>query len=282
MTPAILMLILNIVFVIFIGIGFLQGLCGVKKSALKFTCFIVGIVLSAFLTPVISKSVMQIQISHNGQMLTLSNVVLDMINQSLNLKDVTAATPALAELFQNIPLMVGNLLVFIVLCYIMSFISWVIYKILALVCIKKDEYKIEQGKKVKVKTKKYRWWGGAIGVLQGFILMFVTFAPISGMIGLVNDLSTATVVVAEENVETELSPTALLINEKIVKEESSLPLYFKNGKLIPNLPLGLKYILNDSFNSDSLMNILINSSSNILLNILLVLAKLDKGNLIHL
>ena len=32
---------------------------------------------------------------------------------------------------------------------------------------------MKQGKKVKIKTKKYRWWGGAIGVVQGFILMFV-------------------------------------------------------------------------------------------------------------
>ena len=122
MTPAILMLILNIVFVVFIGVGFLQGLCGVKKSALKFTCFIVGIVLSAFLTPVISKAVMQIQLSYNGQMMSLSNIVLDMINQSLNIKNITSEIPALAELFKNIPLMVGNLLVFIILCYIMSFI----------------------------------------------------------------------------------------------------------------------------------------------------------------
>ena len=43
----------------------------------------------------------------------------------------------------------------------------------------------------------------------------------------------------------------------------------------------LKNILNDSFNSDSLTNVSINSSSNIWLNTLLVLVKLDKGNLIH-
>lgn len=222
MTPAILMLILNIVFVIFIGVGFLQGLCGVKKSALKFTCFIVGIVLSAFLTPVISKAVMQIQLSYNGQMLSLSEIVLDMINQSLDIQDITSATPALAELFQNVPLMVGNLLVFIILCYIMSFISWVIYKVLALVFIKKDPYEMKQGKKVKVKTKKYRLWGGAIGVVQGFILMFVTFAPISGIVGLVNELSTSTVVVAEETVDSELSPTATLLNENLPKDIKEL------------------------------------------------------------
>ena len=222
MTPAILMLILNIVFVVFIGVGFLQGLCGVKKSALKFTCFIVGIVLSAFLTPVISKAVMQIQLSYNGQMMSLSNIVLDMINQSLNIKDITSEIPALAELFQNIPLMVGNLLVFIILCYIMSFISWVIYKVLALVFIKKDSYEMRQGKKVKIKTKKYRWWGGAIGVVQGFILMFVTFAPISGIVGLVNELSASTVVVAEESVDYELSPTASLLNENLPKDIKEL------------------------------------------------------------
>jgi hypothetical protein len=145
-----------------------------------------------------------------------------MINQSLNIKDITSEIPALAELFQNIPLMVGNLLVFIILCYIMSFISWVIYKVLALVFIKKDSYEMKQGKKVKIKTKKYRWWGGAIGVVQGFILMFVTFAPISGIVGLVNELSASTVVVAEESVDYELSPTASLLNENLPKDIKEL------------------------------------------------------------
>ena len=222
MTPAVLMLILNIVFVVFIGVGFLQGLCGIKKSALKFTCFIVGIVISAFLTPVISKAVMQIQIPYNGQIMSLSNIVLDVINQSLNLQEITSATPALAELFKNIPLMVGNLLVFIILCYVISFFSWIIYKILALVFIKKDAYEMKGGKKVKVKTKKYRLWGGALGLVQGFIMMFVTFAPISGVIGLVNDLSATTAVVAAAEENTELSPTAKIINENLPKEIQEL------------------------------------------------------------
>ena len=79
MNPATILLILNIVFAVFLVMGFLQGLCGLKKSALKLTCFIVGIVLAAIITPVVSKAVMNIKITYNGQLTALKDIILSVI-----------------------------------------------------------------------------------------------------------------------------------------------------------------------------------------------------------
>lgn len=217
MDAATVLLILNILFVVFLIAGFLGGLCGAKKSTLKFVCFIVGIIIAALITPLVSSAVLKIEITYNNELTSIKDILLSLITQALNTSDMVSSNPAFAELLQNIPLMIGNLFVFIVLVYVVSLFSWVVYKVLASVFIKKDKYEVKDGKKVKIKSKKYRLVGGLIGLVQGMVLMFVTFFPISGLVGLVTELSQQTVVVAaEENAE--LTPTAKLLRENLPKE----------------------------------------------------------------
>ena len=216
MDVGLIALILNIVFALFLVLGFVKGLVVIKKKSLRLATFVVGVLIAGAITPFVSKAIMQIKITHNGVPTSLNDIVLSAITEAAGINDLTSTAPSISELLQNLPVMIGNLAVFIVLCYVMSFVTWIIYKILASVFIKKDKKEIVNGKKVKVKTKKYRLLGGLLGVVQGFILMFVTFVPISGACSLISDLSQSTVVSA--SVEAEQTPTAKLINENLPKE----------------------------------------------------------------
>ncbi len=209
-------LILNILFALFIVIGFLVGLKGLKKSGLKFVCFIVAVVIAIFITPVISKSIMQIKITYDGSLMSLNDIILSYINSSEQIAEITTASPTMKVLIQNVPLMVGNVFVFVLLSYILAFLSWIVYLVLASVFIKKDEkIKDEKGNIVKVKTKKYRILGGLVGALQGLILVFITFLPFSGIIGMANDLTAQQVQAMTQTQSESLSPSAQFIKDNI-------------------------------------------------------------------
>ncbi len=219
MDKGLIILILNIVFALFIVVGFLIGLKGLKKSGLKFICFIVAVVFAIFLTPVISKSIMQIKITYNGSLMSLNDIILSYLNSSPQIAEVTNASPTMQVLIQNIPLMVGNVFIFVILTYVFAFLSWIVYLVLASVFIKKDEkIKDEKGNVIKVKTKKYRILGGLIGALQGLIFVFITFLPFSGLIGMVNDLTMSTAEAQEQIQNSNISPSAQFIKDYIPVE----------------------------------------------------------------
>ena len=213
-----IILIVNLVFALFLVLGFLGGFVkGIKKSGLRLGLFVVGIIISAIISPYISKMIMQINVTYQGQMMSLSDVILSMINSSEQVAEMTAASPTLKTFIENVPLMVGNVVTFVILCYIISLITWIIYKIIASACFKSDKsYKQENVKA----PKKYRLLGGAVGIVQGLILAFLTFLPISGITNIINDVSAQSEAVQAETTETqtELSPSAKLINDILPKE----------------------------------------------------------------
>ncbi len=218
MDQGLIILILNILFSLFIVIGFLVGLKGIKKTGLSFVCFIVSVVISIFITPVVAKSIMQIKVTINGDLITLNDAVLSYVNSSPQIAEMTNASPAMKDLIQNIPLMVGNVFVFVLLSYVLAFLSWIIYLILASVFINKEEkIKDEKGNVIKLKSKKYRILGGVIGTFQGLILVFITFLPFSGLIGMVNDL-TAQTAQASQQTQYQDSPSAQFIKSYIPEE----------------------------------------------------------------
>ncbi len=219
MDKGLILLILNIVFALFIVVGFLMGLKGLKKSGLKFICFIVAFVIAIFITPLVSKSIMQIKVTFNGNLMSLNDIILSYLNSSPQIAEITNASPTMQVLIQNIPLMVGNVFVFVILTYILAFLSWIVYLVLASVFIKKDEkLKDEKGNVIKVKTKKYRILGGLIGALQGLIFVFITFLPFSGLIGMVNDLTVQTALAQEQISDNNISPSAQFIKDNIPVE----------------------------------------------------------------
>lgn len=213
MTKELVLFILNIVFALFLVIGFLLGLKGLKKSGVRFTCFIVAMLIALFITPVISKAVMNIQVTIDGSKITLNDYVLQLINSVPEIGDITTKSPTIQKLISNFPIMIGNIFVFVILSYVLSFLSWIVYLVFASVINKNYKAKKEKGEKVK----KHRLLGGLVGTVQALLLVGITFLPVCGFVGIINEIQNS--VDAEEvtTVET-TSATAKILDENLPEE----------------------------------------------------------------
>ena len=212
MTKELVLLILNIVFATFLVLGFLLGLKGLKKSGVRFTCFIVAILIALFITPVVSKAVMNIQVTIDGSKITLNDYVLQMMNSVPEIGDITTKSQTIQKLISNFPIMIGNIFVFVILSYVLSFLSWIVYLVFASVINKNYKAKVESGEKVK----KHRLFGGLVGAFQALLLVGIIFLPFCGFANIINQIqSTAS---AEEVTTVETNATAKLLNENLPDE----------------------------------------------------------------
>ena len=212
MTKELVLLILNLVFVAFLILGFLFGLKGLKKSGIRFVCFLVGIIIALFITPIISQSIMKIQITYEGAKVSLNDLILQKINEVPDIAELTEKSPTIEKLIANFPIMIGNIFVFVVLSYVLTFLSWVVYKVFASIINK--EYK--EQKKQGVKVKKHRLLGGLVGAVQALLLVGITFLPVCGFVGIIRDIQNTAQ--AEEVVVTEKSATVKLLDENLPDE----------------------------------------------------------------
>ena len=210
------LLILNILFALFLVLGFLFGFMkGLKKSALRLAFFFVSIIIAAIITPYISRLILDIQITYEGSLTSIEDIILSAINNSsAEVSEVMAASPTLSALVENMPVMLVNLVSFVLLCYVLNLVGWVIYLVIASTFFKKNKAKVDETGK-KVKSKQWRIFGGLVGAAQGLILAFLTFLPLSGIVGMYNDLSTAQAVSADEGTSLNLSLSAQFINENV-------------------------------------------------------------------
>ncbi len=213
-----ILLILNLIFIWFILMGFLSGLRGIKKTSLRFVFVLTSVVLALIITPLVTKSIMQIQITFEGEKSTINDVLLSYINSSAELNEFTSSSPTIKSLIEKLPLMIGNVVVFDVLLIVLLFLTWIIYLILASVFIKDKKIVLENGKEIVKKEKKHKLLGGVLGVAQALLIMFFLFLPATGIIGLVNDLSEQTVQAETQQEEQSMSPSAKLINDNLPTE----------------------------------------------------------------
>lgn len=216
MDATMVLLILNILFALFLVLGFLFGFMkGLKKSALRLAFFFVSIIIAAIITPYISRLILDIQITYEGSLTSIEDIILSAINNSsAEVSEVMAASPTLSALVENMPVMLVNLVSFVLLCYVLNLVGWVIYLVIASTFFKKNKAKVDETGK-KVKSKQWRIFGGLVGAAQGLILAFLTFLPLSGIVGMYNDLSTAQAVYADEGTSLNLSLSAQFINENV-------------------------------------------------------------------
>ncbi len=221
MDEGMILLILNIFFAVSLVIGFFIGFAkGLKKAGLRIAFFFVAVLVSAILAPILAKIVLNIHIPYNGSSMSISDVILSIIKQSEQVREILEASPTLETLVQNLPLMVGNIAMFIVLTFVLGFFSWIIYLIVASIAFKGDK-KVNKAGNVVRKSKKFRLLGGLIGAAQALAVLFILFFPFTGAIGILNEVSTnapqqevsAEYVYAEGEEVAEKTETGMLVDK---------------------------------------------------------------------
>ena len=222
MDASLITLVANVLLALFIVLGFFWGLGrGLKKSALRIVFFVVFSVVAFFLSSVITATIANISITVDGESQTLSELVLSAILSSPEIKDFYDSSTAIQGLITQLPLMVLNVLVFIVLLIIFKFLSWLFFAITARIVFRRKKKKkktngIYDEKAINPEgssaivleekpVKKHRLLGGLVSACQAFLFLFLIMVPINGVTGLINEIAMQT--------ETTTPPAAALWNK---------------------------------------------------------------------
>lgn len=201
---------------------------GLVRSSIRLGTLIVFIIVAGLLTAPIAKALMGIDVSflgveYNGAVANnLSDVVKSLLFNINGVETAANASPALMQLIENIPYVVISLIVFAILTWIFRLIGFIVYYIIQRYALRssriekqiKKQQKLEkkakkrgevvatQSQTVLKKPKRARLLGAVVGLVQGIVLAFVLFLPISSVCGIVGDLTTTSneiVVSAEES-----------------------------------------------------------------------------------
>ena len=198
------------VLALFLLIGFISGLIrGLKRSALHILFFIVSMVLAFFITKPITDAILGIQISVDGSSITIAEYLSKMIQESINLSNLESAT----EFLDKIPGAIASPIAFLVISSVAYFLFDIIYLIVARVSFGKKKKDFKQ-------NKPYRAYGAVIGMFEGFLLMFLMFAPLNSLTKTYQEITYLPPAQAQAYAEGDgkMKPIAESISEMLPKE----------------------------------------------------------------
>lgn len=202
---------------------------GLVRSTMSLGSLIVFIVVAGLITAPITSAILGVDVSflnveYNGQIATnLTDVVKALLFSISNVEAAANASPALMQLIENIPYVVISLVVFTILTWIFWFVSFIVYYIIQKFALRssrierkiKKQQKLEkkamkrgevvqsQNQAVLQKPKRSRLLGAVVGLVQGIVLSFVLFFPVSSVCGIVGDLTATSTQVAVEAAQSE-------------------------------------------------------------------------------
>lgn len=202
---------------------------GLVRSTMSLGSLIVFIVVAGLITAPITSAILGVDVSflnveYNGQIATnLTDVVKALLFSISNVEAAANASPALMQLIENIPYVVISLVVFTILTWIFWFVSFIVYYIIQKFALRssrierkiKKQQKLEkqamkrgevvqsQNQAVLQKPKRSRLLGAVVGLVQGIVLSFVLFFPVSSVCGIVGDLTATSNQVAVEAAQSE-------------------------------------------------------------------------------
>ena len=226
--------IMTYVLFFFIVIGaVLKGMKrGFVRSTIRLGILIGLIIVAGLVSMPIAKAIAGIDLSSfgvaygDGVAQNITEIVKGLLFEVEEVKLAAVASPALMALIEGLPLMVLSLVVFWALTWIFRGIGYIIYVIIARFALRSS--KLERAAKKQAKAakkakkkgaivtnqnqavlnvpKRNKWLGALVGLVQGIVLAFVLFFPISSIFGIFGDVvgTTAQVsdgVVAEAVVE---------------------------------------------------------------------------------
>jgi hypothetical protein len=167
---------------------------GAKRTFVRILTFIIFFAGALFLTPVISGVILNANIKlpiDGGK--TVQELVNGVISSNATFTSAAEHMTEVKTFALNAPLVVLNIVVFILLLIIFRLASWIFYKIIAgRVAPLRDA----DGEKIRHK----KWSGALLGLVQGFVLFFFFMIPINGLIGFLNQVDTYNPRLASVNV----------------------------------------------------------------------------------
>lgn len=188
-------------------LSFVFGLIrGVKKTIFRFFWLLISLVLVILLTPSISKTISQIDISGlnlniYGKVYRISDIGLNILEEFAKTEPAILNSGAIRVVAESVPILILNTFIFVILFWLLKWILWPAWALISSRIFDKEKREQELLKKQRKNilenqeiqnqdqnedlvflpnTKKKRFFGGLLGLLIGFLLCIVTFCPIIG------------------------------------------------------------------------------------------------------
>ena len=176
MSAGAIIAIIDVVFFVLLGLGFLEGfLRGVKRSSLELGISIAGIIIVALITPVVTDAILNIQITANGTTSSLKTFIINMLSSNPDVENLINGSPSTKTLLEKLPTVLMVAVVFLVLNLVMRLVVYIVYKLISLVFKSKKKEK-------ELGLKRNRWVGGAISTFKMFALVLVMFMPLTSAV----------------------------------------------------------------------------------------------------
>lgn len=182
---------------------------GMKKTLFRLGWLVVTAIILFFTVPPLSGWLNSFDLSSFnldicGKVTKLSDIGVNIVNSIEGGKDALESSVALTTFVENLPTMILNIFLFVVLFWLLKAILWVVWAPIAsrlfdkqkreLKKFKKQQRKIRRQNKglefvkeeaepllLRVKENKHRAWGAVFGFVLGLVLCAVTFSPIIGL-----------------------------------------------------------------------------------------------------
>ncbi len=184
MSFAILALIVNLLFVIVLVIGFFIGFWrGIKKSTANLVCSVIAAIVAFFTTTLVTNAILGIGITQSdGSVISLNQVIYNAITSEPTIQDILVKVPNLKLLIAGLPAAFMNVVVFILMQMAVSFVMYIIYKIIAIAFLR------TKANPDGSKPKKHRFLGGVIGAVKTLVLMIFVLMPLTSLVGLADTI----------------------------------------------------------------------------------------------
>lgn len=179
MSSGAIIAILDVVFVIVLGLGFLEGfLRGVKRSSLELGLTVAGIIIVALITPVVTNAVLNISVA-NG--MTLQEMIIDALKSNEDIASLLNSSKTTLELINKVPTLLIASGMFLSMNLAMRSIVYGAYKLISL-CFKSRKKEKELG------LKRNRWAGGLISTVKMFAFVLIIFMPMTSLVKLADQI----------------------------------------------------------------------------------------------
>jgi len=168
-------------------LGFLFGwMRGYQKSLTRLIIVLIVAVAAFFITPLFTDAVLGFNISGfniriNGELMTsVKQFITTMLNSVEEVREALEASPTLEAFILALPAMIVNTILFVIIFFLLKWISMAIYAIFAFTIFSKK--KMENKNKIKL-------LGAGIGVVQSLIVILVMLVPIFGYVAIGSNLA---------------------------------------------------------------------------------------------
>lgn len=167
--------------------GILFGLLrGSRKAFLRLMVTLAVAIICIFMTPAITKAVVHMNfvedLAFGGE--SYEEFAINFVDEQLKDGSFLSeffdyAQADYAELIQQLPFLVANLIVFMALSFLLWLVGIVVYWILVAIFARTPKRKREDAEK---KPNKRRWLGALLGAVSGLVLFVMTMTPLCGLI----------------------------------------------------------------------------------------------------